>query len=179
MNKVGLVHLEEQALAANLLLRLKVLRPLGLWSLRVVVADYLEVNKIRVLGEMKAWAYGGLNGLQLDTMRIHPKAPKGVGHLVWSATMAWALEETPCRKARLLAIRDDERQHSRLVKYFCRRGFITVKEVGASPSDLPLRMVWGGAGALMVAECREVHNKSVQLWQSSDAFKHSYHSSSA
>ena len=106
MTLCGVSQLEREALGAGLLLRLKVSRPLNLWSLRLVVADYLEPNKVRILGEMKAWAYHGVNGLQLDTMRVHPNAPVGAGHLVWAATMAWALEETPCEKARLLAICD-------------------------------------------------------------------------
>ena len=171
MTSNTLDDLEVQALGAGLLLRLKVGRPLNLWALRLVVADCLEPNKVRILGEMKAWAYRGVNGLQLDTMRVNPNAPSGVGHLVWAATMAWALEETPCKKVRLLAIRDDERQHKCLVRYFVRRGFHSIKEVGSAPNDLPLRMIWGGSGALMIAECREVFQKSFQLWQASDLFK--------
>ncbi len=162
-----LTQLESQALEAGLLLRIKVNRPLSLWGVRLVVADYLEPNKVRILGEMKAWAYRGLNGLQLDTMRVHPKAPSAVGHLVWAATMAWALEATPCKRARLLAICDAERQHACLVRYFLRRGFQTVREVGTTSMDLPLRMVWGGSGTLMVAECSEVFERSFKLWKDS------------
>ena len=169
MTSNTLDDLEVQALGAGLLLRLKVGRPLNLWALRLVVAEYIEPNKVRILGEMKAWAYRGFNGLQLDTMRVHPKASNGVGHLVWAATMAWALQDTPCKKARLLAIRDDEKQHARLVRYFLRRGFRTVREVGSAPMDLPLRMVWGGSGALMVADCNDVFKRSYQLWKTSDS----------
>ncbi len=128
------------------------------------MAKEIEQNKIQILGEMKAWAYGGVNGLQLDTMRVHPKSPKGVGHLIWAATMAWALEETPCRYARLLAICDDEYQHSVQVRYFSRRGFKLVRDVGSSPLDLPYRMIWGGAGSLMVANCLEVLEQSRKSW---------------
>ena len=167
MTLCDLTQLERQALDAGLLLRIKVNRPLNLWSMRLVVADYLEPSKVRILGEMKAWAYGGVNGLQLDTMRVHPNASVKVGHLVWAATMAWALEVTPCKKARLLAIRDDERQHARLVRYFLRRGFKKVREVGSAPTDLPLRLVWGGAGSLLVADCQDVFQRSFKLWQSS------------
>ena len=53
--------------------------------------------------KIKGWAYNGINGFQLDTMRVLPFAPKGVGHLIWAASMAWAQENTPCSKARLLA----------------------------------------------------------------------------
>ncbi len=161
-----LTELERQAHSAGLVLRLKVSRPLNFWALRLVVADYPQPDKVRILGEMKAWAYGGVNGLQLDTMRVSASAPRGVGHLVWAATMAWALEDTPCRKARLLAIRDAEKQHARLVRYFLMRGFYQVREISATPTDFPLRMIWGGSGALMVADCTEILKKSFRLWQS-------------
>ena len=179
MTLCTVTQLGSQALEAGLLLRLKVSRPLDLWSLRLVVADYLEPNKVRILGEMKAWAYRGVNGLQLDTIRVHPSAPGGVGHLVWAATMSWALESTPCRHARLLAIRDEERNHKCLVRYFLRRGFQTVREVGSAPMDLPLRLVWGGSGALMVADCTDVFQRSFNLWKTSQLFRHRDQSSSA
>ena len=78
-----------------------------------------------------------------------------VGLLIWAATFAWALEATPCRRARLLAIRDNDQQHRRLVRYFRRLGFSAIREVGAAAADLPLRLVWGGAGLLMRGDCVE------------------------
>jgi len=108
--------------------------------------------------------------LQLDTMRVLPASPSGVGDLIWAATMAWALESTPCRRARLLAIRDDDRQHRRLVRYFRQRGFTPVREVAAAPADLPLRLVWGGAGVLMSADCSSVLTLSEQRWRQSAAW---------
>ena len=167
MKILKLDELEKQASYVGLILRIQVRRPLNLWSLRVVVADQIEPQKVRILGEMKAWAYQGINGFQLDTMRVHPNASACVGHLVWAASMAWALESTPCKKARLLAIRDGERQHACLLRYFLRRGFKTVREVGSSPIDLPLRMVWGGSGSLMLGDCKEVYRRSLKLWQAS------------
>ena len=107
--------LEAQARERGLLLRLKVGRPLGLWSLRLVVAEQLAADRLQLQGEMKAWAYGATTGLQLDTMRVRPQAPAGTGDLIWAATMAWALESTPCLRARLLAIRDAEGQHLSLI----------------------------------------------------------------
>ena len=62
--KCGLTQLESQALEAGLLLRIKVNRPFSLWAMRLVVADYLEPNKVRILGEMNAWAYQGVNGFR-------------------------------------------------------------------------------------------------------------------
>lgn len=58
--------LEAQARERGLLLRLKVGRPLGLWSLRLVVAEQLPADRLQLQGEMKAWAYGATTGLQLD-----------------------------------------------------------------------------------------------------------------
>ncbi|MGE4582051.1 MAG: hypothetical protein AAEC03_06845, partial [Synechococcus sp.] len=108
-------------------------------------------------------------GLHLDTMRVQPGAPAGVGDLVWAATMAWALEMTPCRRTRLLAIRDAEQQHLRLVRYFRQRGFSTKRDVEAALWDLPLRMVWGGAGALMSGEVEAVLERSLRGWHQSAA----------
>ena len=38
-------------------------------------------------------------------------------------------------------------------------GFEVVKEVGSSPIDLFLRLIWGGAGTLMKGDCSYVLNK--------------------
>ena len=92
---VQLDQLEGQARERGLLLRLQVGRPLGLWSLRLAVAEPTADSHLRLLGEMKAWAYGTSRGLQLDTMRVLPSVPAGVGDLIWAATMAWAIEATP------------------------------------------------------------------------------------
>jgi len=132
--------------------------------LRLVVAEHIDSEKVGIVGEMKAWAYARESGLQLDTMRVSSKAPKGVGHLVWAATMAWALESTPCKRARLLAICDEDQNHASLVRYFGKRGFSSVKEVGSAPFDLPLRLIWGGAGLLMVGNCKEIYRRSQSLW---------------
>ncbi len=83
--------------------------------------------------------------------------------------MAWALESTPCKTSRLLAIHDEDQQHLRLIKYFGKRGFKVVREVGSSPLDLPLRTIWGGAGSLMVADCLEVFEYSRRLWNINSA----------
>ncbi len=159
--------LEQEAARMGLLLRLQVRRPLNCWTLRLVVAENLSPTRIQMWGEMKAWAYGGKKGLQLDTMRVNPRKPEGVSHLIWAATMAWALDCTPCKEARLLAIHDEDRRHIALSRYFRLRGFHLVREVGAAPKDLPLRMVWGGSGSLMIANCQEVLEKSYLLWRSS------------
>ena len=73
------------------------------------------------------------------------------------------------RSLGLLAIRDDERQHSRLVRYFRQRGFQLERDVAAALWDLPLRMVWGGAGALMSGSVEQVLERSLRGWRQSAA----------
>ena len=117
-----LEHLEAQARDRGLLLRVQVGRPLSQWSLRMVVARPIDASRVQLLGEMKGWAYNAEKGLQLDTMRVIPSRSVGVGDLIWAATMAWAVKNTPCRQARLLARRDDERQQRRPQRDFEHRG---------------------------------------------------------
>tara|TARA_Y100001968_G_scaffold316140_1_gene343578 strand:+ start:3099 stop:3611 length:513 start_codon:yes stop_codon:yes gene_type:complete len=164
-----LAQLEREASNCGLLLRLQIRRPLNLWAFKIVVGQKLDIDKVKIMGEMKGWAYSDSKGLQLDTMRVSNSASAGVGHLIWAATMAWALESTPCKKARLLAIFDEKQLHDRLVKYFTRRGFRYVREVKSSLNDLPLRMVWGGSGSLMVANCADVLAYSSTLWKISES----------
>ncbi len=47
----------------------------------------------------------------------------------------------------------------KLVRYFRLIGFRVVKEVGSSPSDLLLRLIWGGAGTLMKGNCKKIMSK--------------------
>ena len=164
MTKPELTKLEKEASDRSLLLRIQVRRPLNIWSFKIVIGEIIIKNKIQLLGEMKGWAYQNTKGLQLDTMKVGKNANSKVGDMLWAATMAWALEETPCRSARLLAIYDENNQNKILQRYFRRRGFSTVRNVGSSPLDLPLRLVWGGAGAFMVGDCEEVLDKSYRRW---------------
>jgi hypothetical protein len=152
---LSLQRVEALAAMRGLKLRLRAPRRLGVWSLQVVVARPLDAGRAELLGELKGWALPTPAGLQLDTMRVQGRDTAGVGLLIWAATFAWALEATPCRRARLLAIRDTPRQHRALVRYFQRLGFEPLREVGAAPADLPLRLVWGGAGLLMGGDCAE------------------------
>jgi len=167
--RLSLVEIEQRAAARGLLLRLQVKQLLAVMTLRVVVARPRQGQPPLLLGELKGWALPLPAGLQLDTMRVMPKAPAGVGDLIWAATMAWAQEATPCSRARLLAIRDDEQQHRRLVRYFRQRGFSKSRDVEAALWDLPLRMVWGGAGALMSGDVATVLERSLRGWRQSAA----------
>ena len=164
MIKPDLTTLEKEASERGLLLRIQVRRPFNIWSFRLVVGQITSKNKIQLWGEMKGWAYQNPKGLQLDIMKVGKNSNSRVGDMIWAATMAWALEETPCRSARLLAIYDENNQHKTLQRYFRKRGFNTIRNVGSSPLDLPLRLVWGGAGAFMVGDCEEVLSRSYRCW---------------
>jgi|688.fasta_scaffold02531_36 hypothetical protein len=155
-----LEQLEAEASSRGLLLRLQDRRPApGLRLLRVGVARHREPadpsSPLLLLGELKGWALPTANGLRLDTMRVQGVHTAAVGPLLWAATFAWALESTPCRRATFLAIRDGEKQHRRLVRYFRQLGFEPLRELGSGPGDLAPRLIWGGSGLLMRGDCAE------------------------
>jgi hypothetical protein len=159
--------LEREASRRGLLLRLQVSRPAGLaWGLRVGVARRRDPadpgSPLLLLGELRGWALPTASGLRLDTMRVQGPATAAVGPLIWAATFAWALENTPCRRATFLAIRDGEKQHRRLVRYFRQLGFEPLRELGAGLTDLAPRLIWGGSGLLMRGDCAEGLVRSVR-----------------
>ena len=165
----SLASLERRAADRGLLLRLQVGRPLGLlYALRVAVAQpQSDSSQLRLVGELKGWAWPTPGGLKLDTLQVAGRSSGlpdlGVGPLIAAATFAWALEQTPCRRAQILAIRDEDGKHRRLVRYFRRLGFVPSKELGAALWDLPERLVWGGAGLLMQADCPVVLDRALAL----------------
>ena len=150
--------LEEIAKYLNLSIKIQIREVFGLKFFRVVVARITN-NSVKIFGEIKGWTFPNKNGLQLDTLRILRNSPEYVSELIWATTMAWALEQTSCEKARLLAIYDEDGYSKKLVRYFRLIGFSVTKEVGSSPSDLLLRLIWGGAGTLMKGDCKKILNK--------------------
>ncbi len=151
-------ELEKVATSVGLLIKIQVRETLGLCFFKIVIAEQKE-NSIKIWAEMKGWTYLNKQGIQLDTLRILSKAPPYVSELIWATTMAWAIEKKSSNKARLLAIFDSEGYSKKLVRYFKLIGFKIVKEVGSSPVDLFLRLVWGGAGTLMTGECIPILKK--------------------
>ena len=150
--------LEDLAKSLNLTIKIQIREVFGLKFFRVVVARITN-NSVKIFGEIKGWTFPNKNGLQLDTLRILSNSPKYVSELIWATTMAWALEQTNCENARLLAIYDEDGYSKKLVRYFRLIGFRVGKEVGSSPSDLLLRLIWGGAGTLMKGNCKEIMSK--------------------
>jgi len=145
-------ELEKLAITIGLLIKIQVRETLGLCFFRIVIAEQKD-NIIKIWAEMKGWTYLNKQGIQLDTLIILSKAPAFVSELILATTMALSIEKKSSNKARLLAIFDSEGYSKKLVRYFKLIGFKIVKEVGSSPVDLLLRLVWGGAGTLMNGEC--------------------------
>ena len=151
-------ELQTIALSLGLIIKIQVRETLGLCFFKIVIAEQKD-NIVKILGEMKGWTLFDKKDIQLDTLRILSTSPPFVSELIWASAMAWAIEKKNSKKARLLAIYDTEGYSLKLVRYFKIIGFEIVKEVGSSPVDLFLRLVWGGAGTLMKGECIEILNK--------------------
>ena len=151
-------ELQRIAFSLGLVIKIQVRETLGLCFFKIVVAEQKE-NIVKIWGEMKGWTFLEKQGLQLDTLRIIKTSPPFVSELIWATSMAWAIEKKNSKKVRLLAIYDTEGYSMKLVRYFKLIGFKIVKEVGSSPIDLFLRLVWGGAGTLMKGDCSHILNK--------------------
>ena len=151
-------ELQNIAFSLGLVIKIQVRETLGLCFFKIVIAEQRD-NIVKIWGEMKGWTYFNKQGIQLDTLRILSNSPPFVSELIWATTMAWAIEMKISKKARLLAIYDAEGYSKKLVRYFKIIGFEVVKEVGSSPIDLFLRLIWGGAGTLMKGDCSFVLNK--------------------
>ena len=151
-------ELQKIAFSLGLIIKIQVRETLGLCFFKIVVAEQRD-NTVKIWGEMKGWTFLNKKYLQLDTLRIIRSSPQFVSELVWATCMAWAIEKKNSKKARLLAIYDTEGYSMKLIRYFKIIGFEIVKEVGSSPLDLFLRLVWGGAGTLMKGDCFHILNK--------------------
>ena len=151
-------ELQEIAFSLGLVIKIQTRETLGLCFFKIVVAEQ-KANIVKIWGEMKGWTFLNKQGLQLDTLRIISTSPPFVSELIWATSMAWAIEKKNSKKARLLAIYDTEGYSLKLVRYFKILGFKIVKEVGSSPIDIFLRLVWGGAGTLMKGDCYVILSK--------------------
>uniref|UniRef100_A0A7S2C8K0 Uncharacterized protein n=2 Tax=Octactis speculum TaxID=3111310 RepID=A0A7S2C8K0_9STRA len=72
----------------------------------------------------------------------------GMGMLIGGVAAVFGVEKG-CKRAELLAIYDDDKQHKVLVRFYQRIGFKSVRDVGDTFASLGDRLVWGGVGQLM------------------------------
>lgn len=77
------------------------------------------------------------------------KVQRWFGLILAVSIGCWNRERSPvyCKEAHLLAIKDEEKQHDRLVRYYKGLGFKTLKE--NEELSLQDQIVWGGEGTLM------------------------------
>ena len=150
-----IIEIQEIAESLGLIIKIQMRETLGLKFFRIIVAKQSN-DYVKIWGEMKGWTFPNKSGLQLDTLKVLKNSPPFVSELIWATTMAWALEKTSCRNARLLAIYDQEGYSRKLVRYFRKIGFKITREVGSNPGDLLLRLIWGGAGTLMRGDCNSI-----------------------
>ena len=73
------------------------------------------------------------------------------GLLISLATACFIREKAPFgnTRAQLLCIRDDERQHASLIRFYRRLGFVPIREVGDDLRSIADKVVWGGDGTIM------------------------------
>jgi len=95
----------------------------------------------------------------------YAKVPKfdqhGLGLLLSVGVACWILEGCPfgSRRAELLAIMDEPKQHATLVRYYRRLGFSTLREVGDGFGSFGDQIVWGGIGTLMEVDVERFRDK--------------------
>ena len=108
-------------------------------------AAHLETIEVR--------KYTGFWARRTERGRARYAAAKrlNAGMLVGVAVACWIRERGPfgCTKAELLCIRDDERQHRSLVRFYRKLGFAPLREVGSDLRSMADRVVWGGDGTIM------------------------------
>jgi len=152
---------------------------LSLWTLGPLYKMTCLMDNGVLIGETDGFVVPFTGLLHCDTMRIYNSrfrgqvipgnkassdgmasiGAMGVGKLMACGLAAYGLSRG-CHTAEILAIRDDDETHRKLVLYYRRLGFRRVKEVtGESLGDVPDMLVWGGVGTRMNADIGEFLKK--------------------
>ena len=99
-----------------------------------------ERRRADARGRRRSWRSQSVHGLTL---------------LIGYYAMRLAYDEG-CRRAELLAINDDDRQHMLLVRFYRRLGFRELRPVTEDLRSVPDRLVWGGIGTLMEGDVTDI-----------------------
>ena len=96
--------------------------------------------------------------------RRYARAPTehGLGLLLSTGVACWVTERAPFfrnRRAQLLAILDEPRQHKTLLRYYRYLGFAPLREVGDGLGSAGDLVVWGGVGTLMECDLIEFRRR--------------------
>lgn len=87
------------------------------------------------------------------------KVARWFGLLLAVSIACWNRERSPfyCKEAQLLAIKDEEKQHERLVRYYRQLGFQTIRD--NEELTLQDQIFWGGEGTLMSVDAEDFLRK--------------------
>ncbi|KAK9904887.1 hypothetical protein WJX75_004873 [Coccomyxa subellipsoidea] len=155
---------EVQSIAARrgLYLNARTLGPLY----RIVIRDRDEEGP--VLAVSSGFTVPAMGLMHCDSLQIFTRGVRGsegerlrggvlgLGLLMGGAVFSFG-HSVGCTKAEILAIKDDDAWHKRLVRYYSYFGFERVRAVGDNGlRDLPDLLVWGGVGMRMDADIEEL-----------------------
>ena len=94
-----------------------------------------------------------------DTERATMRSVFGMSILL-GTTSALMARDAGCAKMELLAVDDGNEYAAKLVSYYSRLGFETVRVVGGNGlRDVPDLLVWGGVGTRMNGDLRRLLGK--------------------
>lgn len=117
-----------------------------------------------LLGRAHGFCRPSLRGpvLHIDSIRMaqiessKQRPVFGLALFIGALVVRFGLERG-CRTAELLAINDTDEYHQKLVRYYGRLGFKTVRVVeGGSLGDLAHMLVWGGVGTRMDGDIEQL-----------------------
>jgi hypothetical protein len=109
--------------------------------------------------------------LHLDSMRVYNSRVRGDTEratmrsvfgisILLGTTSALMARDAGCAKMELLAVDDGNEYAAKLVSYYSRLGFETVRVVGGNGlRDVPDLLVWGGVGTRMNGDLRRLLGK--------------------
>lgn len=154
---------EVQSIAARrgLYLNARMLGPLY----RILIRDRNEEGPI--LAVSSGFTVPAMGLMHCDSLQIFTRGVRGtegerlrgvlgLGLLMGGAVFSFG-HSVGCTKAEILAIKDDDAWHKRLVRYYSYFGFQRVRAVGDNGlRDLPDLLVWGGVGMRMDADIEEL-----------------------
>ncbi|BDA49623.1 hypothetical protein COCOBI_14-2430 [Coccomyxa sp. Obi] len=155
---------EVQSIAARrgLYLNARTLGPMY----RIVIRDRNEDGPI--LAVSSGFTVPAMGLMHCDSLQIFTRGVRGtegerlrggvlgLGLLMGGAVFSFG-HSVGCTKAEILAIKDDDAWHKRLVRYYSYFGFRRVRAVGDNGlRDLPDLLVWGGVGMRMDADIEEL-----------------------
>ncbi|CAM9576741.1 unnamed protein product [Ectocarpus sp. 4 AP-2014] len=136
------------------------------------LGDLLHLDKVQIQRKESAYEAGAPNAPAPGTRDL-PWAEKTgnlfqLGAVLGCAAVRYGWDRG-ARRVELLAIRENDKQHSRLVRYYRIAGFKAERNVGEDLGSLRDRLTWGAEGTLMVASADDFMRRWTSLMQETNA----------